>query len=105
MEDEDDDDDAPVEKSKPAPIIVKKSPAPLSDSDDDGLFNDTKKKETPRTSTVEEKTETTNENQTGRKSIKDLAVNRKIESYFRHFVHSFFSVWPKIPSNDGWTSF
>lgn len=81
---DDDDDEAPIEKSKPAPSIVKKTPAPLSDSDDDdGLFKNTSKKATPRTSTVEEKTDTTNENQTGRKSIKDLAVRREIDRIFQ----------------------
>lgn len=78
------DDDQPIEKNEPAPTIVKKPLTIISDSDDDDLFIDQKKKkiETPKTPVVEQKEKTTNENQNGKTNVKDLSVKRKIDNLF-----------------------
>ena len=85
-----DEDDQPIEKNEPTPIVVKKPPVALSDSEDDDLFSNKKKTETSRTSVAEEKPEPNNENQTGRKSVKNIAVKRIVALIISIVVDSIF---------------
>jgi hypothetical protein len=83
------DDDQPIEKNEPAPSIVKKIPKIDFDSDEDDLFNDKKKNETPKASVVEQKEKTINENENKKPNIKELSVKIHQKS-FSNFIEFIF---------------
>jgi hypothetical protein len=67
---DDEDDDQPVQKNEPAPSTMKKLPILDSGSDDDELFNNTKK-EKPNT-----------EKANGKSNVTDLSVKKSKSNFF-----------------------